>query len=107
MLLVLLPPKIFGCELEIFRPDLSYVSKPPKMFGRVEVLVPSVHVVSTPLKMLGLDEQLAEAADENPLVTRALITKLALTIATLIFITTHFPRQHFVANGDCNSGTSS
>ena len=98
LLFVLLPPKIFGCELEIFLPDLSYVSKPPKMFGRVEVLVPSVHVVSIPLKMLGLDEQLAEATEENPTVTRALITKLALTIATLIFIMTHFPRQHFVAS---------
>jgi hypothetical protein len=95
---VLLPPKIFGCELEIFRPDLSYVSKPPKIFGRVEVFVPSVQVVSTPLKILGLDEQLAEAIDENPTVTRAIITKLALTIAALIFITTHFPRQQLVAD---------
>lgn len=87
---------MFGCELEIFLPDLSYVSKPPKIFGRVEVFVPSVHVVSTPLKILGLDEQLAEATDENPMVTRALATKLTLTITALIFIMTHFPRQHFV-----------
>ena len=86
---MLLPPKMFGCELEIFRPDLSYVSTPPKMFGRVEVLVLSVHVVSTPLKILGLDEQLAEAMDGNPTVTRILATKLTLTIAALIFITTH------------------
>jgi len=68
------------------------------MFGRVEVFVPSVHVVSTPLKILGLDEQLAEATAENPRVTRALITKLALTIAALIFITTHFSRQQSVAH---------
>ena len=95
---MLLPPKIFGCELEIFRPDLSYVSKPPKIFGRVEVFVPLVQVVSTPLKILGLDEQLAEASDENPTVTRALATKLTLTIAAFIFITTHFPRQHPVAD---------
>jgi len=98
VLFVLLPPKIFGLELEIFRPDLSYVSKPPKMFGLVEVLVPSVHVVSTPLKILGLDEQLAEATDDNPTVTRALATKLALTITALIFIMTHFPRQQLVAD---------
>jgi hypothetical protein len=95
-LFVLLPPKIFGCELEIFRPDLSYVSKPPKMFGLVDVFVPSVHVVSTPLKMLGREVQLAEAMDENPTVTTVLITKLALTIAALIFLTTHFPRQQLV-----------
>ena len=95
---MLLPPKIFGCELEIFRPDLSYVSKSPEMFCLVEVFVPSVHVVSTPAKMLGREVQLAEAIDENPTVTRTLITKLALTIAALIFITTRFPRQQLVAD---------
>lgn len=67
------------------------------MFGRVEVFVPSVHVVSTPLKIFGRQEQLAEATDENPTVTNTFITKLALTIAALIFITTHFPRQQLVA----------
>ena len=96
MLFVLLPPKIFGLELEIFRPDLSYVSKPPKMFGLVDVFVPSVHVVSTPLKILGREVQLAEAMEENPTVTTVLMTKLALTIAALIFITTHFPRHQLV-----------
>ena len=94
---MLLPPKIFGCELEIFRPDLSYVSKPPKMFGLVEVFVPSVHVVSTPAKMLGREVQLAEATDENPTVTKTLIKKLALTTAALIFIMTRFQRQQLVA----------
>jgi len=68
------------------------------MFGLVDVFVPSVHVVSTPLKILGLDEQLAEAIDENPTVTRALAVKLTLTTAALIFITTHFPRQQLVAD---------
>jgi hypothetical protein len=66
------------------------------MFGLVDVFVPSVHVVSTPLKMLGREVQLAEAMDENPTVTTVLITKLALTIAALIFLTTHFPRQQLV-----------
>jgi hypothetical protein len=66
------------------------------MFGLVEVFVPSVHVVSTPLKILGREVQLAEAIDENPTVTTVLITKLALTIAALIFLTTHFPRQQLV-----------
>ena len=68
------------------------------MLGLVEVFVPSVHVVSTPPKMLGREVQLAEAIDENPIVTRTLITKLALTIAALIFITTRFPRQQLVAD---------
>jgi hypothetical protein len=68
------------------------------MFGLVEVFVPSVHVVSTPLKILDREVQLAEAIDENPAATTALITKLALTIAALIFITTHFPRQRLVAD---------
>jgi hypothetical protein len=46
--------------------------------------------------MLGREVQLAEAMDENPTVTTVLITKLALTIAALIFLTTHFPRQQLV-----------
>ena len=77
---------------------MSYVSKPPKMFGRVDVFVPSVHVVSTPLKMLGREEQLAEATDEKPRMQIVLITKLTLAIAALIFITTHFPRQQSVTH---------
>ena len=77
---------------------MSYVSKPPKMFGRVEVFVPSVHVVSTPLKILGREVQLADAIEENPTVTTALITKLALTIAALIFRTTQFLRQRLVGD---------
>ena len=68
------------------------------MFGLVDVSVPSVHVVSTPLNILGREVQLAEAIDENPTVTTALVTKLALTIAALIFISTHFPRQQLVAD---------
>jgi hypothetical protein len=54
--------------------------------------------VSTPLKILGLDEQLAEAMEENPTVTTVLMTKLALTIAALIFIATQFSRQQLVAD---------
>jgi len=46
--------------------------------------------------MLGREVQLAEAMDENPTVTTVLMTKLALTIAALIFITTHFPRHQLV-----------
>jgi hypothetical protein len=34
--------------------------------------------------------------EENPTVTTALMTKLALTIAALIFITTHSPRHRLV-----------
>jgi len=66
------------------------------MFGLVDVFVPSVHVVSTPLKILGREVQLAEAMEENPTMTTVLMTKLALTIAALILITTHFPRHQLV-----------
>jgi len=54
---------MFGREDEIFRPEPSYVSTPPKIFGRVEVFDPSVQVLSVPPKMFGRLVQLALATE--------------------------------------------
>jgi len=54
---------MFGREDEIFRPEASYVSTPPKIFGRVEVFDPSVQVLSVPPKMFGRLVQLALATE--------------------------------------------